>query len=175
MRHGHGAPHALVLALPILLAGCAPSKGTVAMAFPQASAAAPWVLEGQVWSGSFTDAGAALGPDALEWRPFGPQRVWLAVYRHESEAQRKLTARAFSFETPAAARSAWEAMRPVRAKSFRAGDEGCWTEIGVMFVWGRLVFDIFGQQPSLPSEVAAASLTGYIQHNLRPGLADAPQ
>ena len=175
MRADRRAFLTLLLALPALLTGCARNQATVAMAFPRASAASPWVLDGQVWTGPFADAATALGPEADQWRPLGPQRAWLAVYHHESEMQRKLTARAFSFETAAAARNAWEAMRPLRPRPFHAGDEGCWTEIGVMFVWGRLVFDIFGEQPSIQSEVAAATLTGYIQHNLQPGLPEVPQ
>ena len=167
--------HVLRLMPLLVVAVCAHQPLSVTSAFPEASVASPWILEGEVWSGPFADAVSALGPDADEWRPFAPQHVWLAVYRHETNDDRKLTLRAFSFETRQAAAEAYQRFRPRDAHAFRAGDEGCWTEIGVLFVWGRLVFDIFGGQASLQNELEAARLTVFIQKRMPPGLPDAPQ
>ena len=155
--------------------GCAGKNATVASAFPQESAAAPWITDDAVWSGSLAQAAASRGPDAEEWRLFHPLQVWLAVYRHEDKPGRKLTVRAFAFESPRAAREAFEHFRPTDARQFNAGDGGCWTGIGVLFVWGRLVFDIFGSEASWQSDVQSARLTGYIEKHMPAGLPDAPR
>lgn len=157
-----------------LIAGCGRRTATIADAFPRAAMAAPWVLAREVWNGSFAEAEAALGPDADPWRMFGPQRVWLAVYRHEYEPHKKLTLRAFAFESRERAREAYTYFRPLGGSDFKAGDAGCWTEVGVLFVWGRLVFEIFGWEGSWPSQVQAAVLAAFVQKHMPPGLPDEP-
>ena len=166
---------AVLLTVSSLSAGCAPKHVTVAATFPKASAAAPWILDGEVWSGPPSEAIAALGSDADDWRPLDPSRVWLAVYRHQSDAQRTLTLRAFAFATPNGARRAYERFKSPSAAEFNAGDEGCWTGIGVLFVWGRLVFDIFGSETSQHSEVQAAIMAGAIEKRMPEGLPDDPR
>lgn len=166
---------ACLLAATCLLAGCAPRNATVASAFPQAASAAPWVLSGAVWSGTFTQATPALGDDADDWHQFQPTQVWLAVYHHERDPGRTLTVRAFAFDSAQTARRAFQHFRPVDATEFRAGTEGCWTRIGVLFVRDRLVFDIFGSEPTWRNEIQAAMLAGYIQNAMPAGLPSAPQ
>ncbi len=163
----HGtAAGGLVLAA---CAGCAAERRSVAEAFPVASVAAPWRLEGEVWSGAWDEAAPALGADADAWRPHGATRVWLAVYRHEDEPRRTVTVRGFAFASADAAREAYEALKPAEAKRYEAGDAGCWTEVGVLFRWGRLVFDVFGQDASWGSQVQASLLAAYITKRMPPG------
>jgi hypothetical protein len=164
---------ACVAALP--LAGCVARHASVADAFPVSAVAAPWILEGEIWSGTFAAAAPALGTDADQWRDPQPTHVWLAAYTHEGDRARRLIARAFEFETSAAARMMFDRVRPVGTKNFSAGESGCWTGDGVLFVWGRLVFDIFASQASWQNELQAAMLAQFIQKQMPPGLPDAPQ
>ena len=175
MKLARGLRWMVLVAAALLAGGCALRGRTLVSAFPQASEAPPWVLDGRGWSGSFAQAAIGLGPDAEQWRPHRPVQVWLAVYRHQTAADRKLTVRAMAFDTRESARRAYEHFQPDDARAFRAGEEGCWTEIGVLFVWGRLVFDIFGSRASWRSEVQAAAMTGFIQSHMPRGLPDAPR
>jgi hypothetical protein len=175
VKHWRASRWAMLPIAMLLAGGCARPTPTIASTFPTAHMATPWVLDGEVWSGSFFDAAPALGPDEADWRPFKPTRVWLAVYRHETETNRKLTLRAFAFATAGAAQQAYEQLRPPLAKDFKAGDEGCWTEIGVMFRWGRLIYDIFGAKASWHSEVQSASVASFVLNHMPPGLPDSPQ
>ncbi|MFH1748180.1 MAG: hypothetical protein ABIG44_14185 [Planctomycetota bacterium] len=159
----------------LCLPGCASRHMTVADTFPKAARAAPWELQGEVWSGTFSQAIIALGDDAKDWHRFNPSQVWLAVYRHQENPQRKMTIRTFAFDSPDNARQAYRHFRPADAREFLVGDSGCWTEIGVLYVWGRLVFDIFGSEAAWESEVQSAVLAGYIQGHMPAGLPDAPQ
>ena len=93
----------------------------------------------------------------------------------DSRPDRQLTVRAFACESAQTARRAFQHFRPVDATEFRAGTEGCWTRIGVLFVWDRLVFDIFGSQAHWQSEVQSALLAGYIQSSMPDGLPSAPR
>ena len=154
--------------------GCAQRRPTVASAFPKSAVAAPWILAGEVWDGPFEAAAPALGDDASVWGVFDPAHAWLAVYQHERDPERTLTVRAMAFDSPDAARRAYLHFRPGGAEEFRAGDEGCWTEFGVLFLWGRLVFDIFSDEPTWHTEVQAAMLAGYIQNKMPAGVPDAP-
>jgi len=160
--------------LLITCAGCATTR-TIADAFPPARVATPWVLQGEVWTGSFEEAAAALGGDAEGWRKYDPQRVWLAKYEYEDNPKHTMTIRAFSFATPEQAQRAYLRFAPVTAKPFKAADEGCWTEVGVLFRWKRLVFDIFGNTQTQGSEVQAAMLSGCITRRMAPGLPDQPR
>ena len=157
------------------LAGCAARHASVADAFPVSAVAAPWILEGEIWSGAFVAAAPALGSDADQWRDPQPTRVWLAAYCHESDRTSRLIARAFEFETAAEARTLFDRVRPVGTKNFSAGETGCWTGDGVLFVWGRLVFDIFASPASWQNELQAAMLAQFIQKQMPPGLPGAPQ
>ena len=156
-------------------AGCATGRRSVAEAFPPASVAAPWRLEGDVWSGTWDEAAPALGTDADVWRPCEPTRVWLAIYRHEDQPARTVTVRGFAFVSADAARGAYDALRPLDAKRYEAGDAGCWTEVGVLFRWGRLVFDVFGQDASWGSQVQASLLAAYVTKRMPPGAPGDPQ
>ena len=166
----------LGVAALLLLGGCAATQPRVADAFPLGSVAAPWVLQGEeVWSGSFDDAAAALGNDAETWRELGPTRVWLAVYAHETEPQRCLKVRCLAFAAADDARRAYGQFRPPDAKPLRYGDAGCWTGIGVLFHWGRLVFDVFGPAASWSSELQATYLASIIEKRMPRGAPDQPQ
>ena len=156
-------------------AGGAPADREVRAAFPTAGVAAPWRLAGEVWSGSFAEAVPGLGDDADAWAPHAPTRVWLAKYTHEDHAERTLTVRCFAFESVEYARAAYEVFRPVLAKPLHSGDVGCWTEIGVLFQRGRLVFEIFGDDMSWNSQVQSAVLAAILVKRLPPGVADNPQ
>lgn len=155
--------------------GCARRGGTLADAFPRAAVAAPWVLDGGVWSGTLDEAGPALGDEQAAWAEFQPTRVWLAVYRHDGRPDRKMTLRVLAFDAPQAARAAYLRFRPPDAPPFAAGDEGCWSGVGVLFYRGRLVVDIFGGSAGWQSEVEAARFAGYLQKHMAPGLSDAPR
>ena len=158
-----------------LACGCARRAKSIADVLPVGSVASPWVLQGAVWSGSFQQAAPALGEDASAWRRFEPARVWLAVYRHEDDPKRRTTVRGFAFDTAAAARAAYEHFRPADAKPFAAGDDGCWTEIGVLFVWGRMVFDVFGNDASFSSQGQSAYVTAFIEKDMPAGLPRVPR
>jgi hypothetical protein len=165
----------LAVACLCICGGCARRAKTITSVFPVGSRASPWVLQDQVWSGSFERAVSALGEDAGDWWRFHPTRVWLAVYSHETDPKRRITVRAFAFETAATAGRAYEHFRPFHAKAFSAGDEGCWTEIGVLFVWGHIVFDVFGNDASFSSQGQSAYLTGFIEKEMPPDLPRSPR
>lgn len=156
--------------------GCAHRQAAMMDAFPHAGAAAPWRLEGDIWSGTIEQAANSLGADAAGWQSVHPERVWLAVYHHEDDPPRRLIVRAFSFTSGAAAELAFERHRPEGAKAFKAGNDGCWTADGVMFRWGRLVYDIFGvtdKRRVMPEQVI--SMVGRIEHMMPPGMPDNPR
>jgi|GEM_PF-1101065 len=155
--------------------GCAQSRHRVVDAFPTARVAAPWILEGEVWTGTFEDAAPALGDDAETWKKFSPTRVWLARYTREGDPARVLTVRCFAFDSPETARAAFEVFRPPLAKPLRAGDVGCWTECGVLFQWQRLVFDIFGDDVSWGSEVNSSVMAAIIARRMPAGVPENPQ
>lgn len=165
---------ACLMSSSLLLAGCASRHASLGDAFPIGSMAAPWNLSGQIWSGSLEEALPALGGDADQWRDPPAVRVWLAVYCRDSDSADRLIARAFELESDAAARSMYERIRPVAAPEFRAGNAGCWSSDGVLFVWGRFVFDIFAAQPGWPRQLQAAMLAQHIQKQMPPGLPEAP-
>jgi hypothetical protein len=154
---------------------CTPAQRTLATVLPHGSLAAPWILDGAVWEGSFDQAAPALGDDADALRPFDPTRVWLAVYRHESRPGQTLTVRVWAFGSQTVAQQALARLRPVPAERFKAGDQGYWTDLGVLFSWGRLVFDIISSEPSQQVEYDAARLTGCIERRMPPGLPDDPR
>ena len=165
---------AAALAL-LVCAGCAQADRAVRAAFPTAGVVAPWRLDGAVWSGSFADAAPALGDDAPAWAQHTPTRVWLAKYTHEDHPDQTLTVRCFAFESPEYARAAYEVFQPVLAKPLYSGDVGCWTEIGVLFQRGCLVFDIFGNDASWNSQVQSAVLAAALVKRMPPGAPDNPQ
>ncbi|MFQ5807617.1 MAG: hypothetical protein ACE5I3_14310, partial [Phycisphaerae bacterium] len=187
LRSGHATPPAkpanvrhtaallAVLAL-VALGGCGGKRATIADTFPKGSYASPWVLQDEVWSGSFDQAAGALGEEAEQWRAFEPERVWLAVYRHDTHAEEKLTVRAFAFWSNEQARRAFEHFRPPDADELKAGSAGCWTPDGVLVLWGRVVFDLFGHEPSaFASPEQAVYLLAFIEKKMPRGLPDAPQ
>lgn len=162
--------------LPLLLcAGCAATRPNVIEAFPPGSLATPWILRDAVWTGSFDEAASALGDDAELWRQFGAGRVWLAVYCHENTPEQCLTVRCFAFESAADARHAYDAFAPLAAKPFQAGDVGCWTEVGVLFQWGRLVFDVFGGTATFESQVQSTYIAALLTKRMPRGAPDNPQ
>ena len=163
-----------LLLLPLCV-GCATGGRQVADAFPPGSVAAPWVLQSEVWAGSFDAAASALGDDAEIWRKYNPTRVWLAVYTHESETERSLKVRCFAFGSADDARRAFARFQPLEAKPFAYGDAGCWTEIGVLFQWGRLVCDIFGDRASWGSQMQSSLLAAHIARRMPPGAPGDPQ
>lgn len=173
IQHLPAAVRAGLSIVPLLLAGCAARHSSLVDAFPVGSVAAPWNLDGNVWNGTFAEAVPALGDDANQWRDPQPMRVWLAVYRHEADGNR-LIARAFEFESGAAAQRMYERIRPAAADEFRAGNAGCWTSDGVLFVWGRFIFEVFASPPGWHNELQAAMLAQYFQKQMPPGLPDAP-
>lgn len=154
--------------------GCQQSNARVADAFPPAAQASPWVLQGEVWEGPFDAATKALGEDAGAWSVFEPRYVWLGVYAHERQP-RRLTVRIVAFPDAERARRAYEHFAPVDAAPFEAGDEGCWTTIGVLFRWDKLVFDIFGNDASWASEVQASLLSGFLTERMPPELPADPR
>ncbi len=174
MMHCRGAAVAAG-GLLLACAGCAAQRRSVAEAFPPGSAASPWLLQGTVWSGTFDEAAPGLGPDADAWQVHRPTRVWLAVYRHEDEPARTVTVRGFSFASADAARAAYDALRPPDAKVYEAGDAGCWTEVGVLFQWGRLVFDVFGHDASWGSQVQASLVAALLTKRMPPAAPGDPQ
>jgi hypothetical protein len=144
-------------------------------AFPPAHLASPWVLQDEVWTGTFDEAVPALGDDAEGWRRFGPTRTWLAIYRHEDHPERCLTARCFAFDSAEEARRAFEFFRPDGAEAFEAGDAGCWIEIGVLFRWGRLVCDVFGHDAPWDSQIQSAMLAAFITNRMPAGVPENPR
>lgn len=163
------------LLLSLLCAGCAANRPAVRDSFLPGSMAAPWLLRDEVWTGSFDEAAPALGDDADTWRKFGPTHAWLAVYCHETRPQRCLKVRGLAFPTADEARQAFEEFRPLDAKPFQCGDIGCWTQVGVLFQWGRLVFDIFGGDASWGSQAESSMLAVFIARRMPAGAPDNPQ
>jgi hypothetical protein len=159
----------------LVVSGCTARNTSIADAFPPGSMATPWVLQGEVWSGSFDDAAPALGDDAATWGQFAPVRVWLAVYCHENAPERCLKVRCLAFATPEDAQQAATAFCTPGAAAFSYGDGGCWTQIGVLFRWGRLVLDIFGGDTSWGSEVQSAMLAAFFVKLMPAGLPGNPR
>ncbi len=155
--------------------GCASQHATVVDSFPPAALADPWTLNDDVWQGSFAAAAPALGDEADRWARFGPQHVWLAIYTHAHLPHRKLTVRCFSYTSTEQARRAYEHFMPNDAQPYAAGDAGCWTDLGVLFCWGKLVFDIFGQDAPWDSQLQSGALAAYITNRMPAHLPDDPQ
>lgn len=174
--HAHPARFACIaLAIALAVAGCA-RRRTVVELFPVGSQAAPWIQSGDIWSGSFDAAAPGLGNDAAALRPFAPRHVWLGIYKHDSYAARQLTARVFSFDSPARAAEALRVLAPGARERFDAGDEGVWTDDGVAFRQGRLLFDLFGSrtdQVAIPEQ--AVYLSAYFEKQLTHELAENPK
>ena len=162
------------IALVLLCTGCTARHATVADALPVGRIARPWTLDGAVWHGSFDAAAPALGDEAQPWRARQPAEVWLANYTHADTPAARLTVRVFAFETVERARTAFQSCRTPDAPPFEAGDEGCWTPDGVLFRWGRLVFDLFAHQPDAPPEQTVL-LVGLIEQRMPPGLPETPR
>ena len=130
------------------LAGCQQRRVTIAEAFPLGSFASPWELDGRVWSGTPAEAAEAVGADYAAWSACDPERIWLAVYRHDTRKNDTLTVRAWSFPSVEQASRAYDKFRPMEASKLAAGDAACWTKDGILVLWGRVVFDIFGRGPT---------------------------
>jgi len=165
----------LILILPLCPLGCAGNHANLADAFPPGASASPWILTGDVWTGTFEQAAPALGDEAETWRPLRPTTAWLAIYHHQQTPARTLTARCFAFPSTKAARHAYDVLAPLDAKPFQAGNVGCWTELGVLFQQDRLVFDIFGPNPSWSNELQAAVLAAHITKRIPAGLPQDPR
>lgn len=178
-RRGERGRLACPVALACLLSaafGCAPRPSAVVDAFPKGSCAAPWRLEGRVWTGRFEQAADAFGQEAESWVRFGPRRVWLANYAHEERPGERMSVRVLSFESAAAARSAYEHHQPLKTEPLRAGDSACWTEDGILVLWGRLVLDIFANAPhghARPEQ--AVYLLAFFERAMSPQLAADPR
>ncbi len=162
-------------AILLTFSGCAPRPALVVDAFPPASAAYPWVLDGVVWRGTFDQARGALGRDAalFDARPEAP--VWIARYGNETEPERRLTVRAIGFDSADAAATALRRVRRALADPLDLGDEGAWTEGGVVFRRGRLLVDLFGESASWSAQLQAATVATYIDRKLTRAMAEAPQ
>lgn len=132
----------------ICTTGCGQKRVTINDTFPRGSYASPWVLDGSVWSGTPSAAAYAVGDEYGQWKAFEPERVWLAVYRHDTRKDNTLTVRAWSFPSAQQARRAYDKFRPENASQLKAGDEACWTRDGILIRWGRMIFDIFGRGPA---------------------------
>ncbi len=154
--------------LLLTIAGCAGQRTAVIDAFPIGSQADPWQLAGDVWTGTFDEAAGALGDDAERWQKLAPTRVWLAVYNHTAHPARVVKVRCFAFEHDEAAHAAYYAFAPVLAPNYAAGDEGCWTEIGVLFRWGRLVVDVFGDRDTWASQTQASYVAAVLIRQMPP-------
>jgi hypothetical protein len=163
------------LAVSLLVAGCTSPVRSLTEVFPPGSTAAPWVLQQEVWSGNLNAAAPALGDDATFWREHGPARVWLAVYCHEDLSDRCLKVRCFALPSVLVARQAFHALQPLEARPFTCGDLSCWTDIGVLIHWGRLVLEIFGGDASWSSQLEAALLATYIAKRMPAGLPENPR
>jgi hypothetical protein len=158
-----------------LVAGCASPARSVVQVFPPGSTVAPWLLQHDVWTGRLDEAAPALGGDVAFWHQWKPEQVWLAVYCHEEVLERCLKVRCFALPSRAAARQAFEALQPQGARPFKYGDAGCWTDIGVLIQWGRLVVEIFGGDASWNSQVQAALLATFIAKRMPAGLPENPR
>jgi hypothetical protein len=158
------------------VAGCQARQVTITDTFPKGSYAAPWVLQGEVWSGLPTAAAASLGAEARAWQAFEPQHVWLAVYQHDTRVDHELAVRVWKFASPAQARRAYTHFRPPDADPLEAGDESCWTDDGILVCWGRLVLDIFGRGPTLlAGPEQAVYLLAFFEKQMPPELPGDPR
>jgi len=170
---------AVLVALAAIFAGtcvgCAPHVRPLVEVFPSGRRAYPWVLAAPVWTGPMDTAADALGRDADEWRQLNARQVWLAVYQRDDKPGRRLTARVFAFDDPSGAQAAFQHFQPAGAKAFDAGAGGCWTEFGVLFHWGRLVFDVFGDEVGLDSQMQAVNLVAVLEQRMRPKMLDDPR
>lgn len=160
----------------VALSGCNATRVTIADTFPKGSYATPWVLRGEVWSGSLARAVESLGEEAEQWRVFEPERLWLGVYQHDTRGDQELVVRVWAFSSLDQARRAYEQLRPDKPDALEAGDEGCWTDDGILVRWGRLVFDIFGRGPSgLASPEQAVYLLAFFEKQMPADLPDDPR
>ena len=168
---------AACLALAVLtLTGCSAKHGTIADTFPKSGSASPWILNGEVWSGTLEQAAAAIGEDAVAWGAFEPRQVWLAIYRHETRPANELTVRAWEFASVARAQEVYKFFSPGDADSLKAGDDACWTQDGILVLWGRMVFDIFGRGPAaLASPEQAVYLLAFIEKGMPADLPENPR
>lgn len=158
-----------------LAAGCSQNR-TVLEAFPTGQASSPWLLHGALWSGTFEQATAGMGAEADAWRKFSPKSAWLAVYRHELRATQKLTVRILEFSDVQEAHAAYDANAPLPRRRFEAGDEGCWTEDGVLFRWGLLTIEVFSSNSAgQPVAEQAVYLVGFLEKKMPPGLPHHPR
>ncbi len=133
------------LAAMTVAGGCARRDVTIAQTLPQESYATPWILEGRVWSGTFDEALPALGEDGPAWRAFSPVRVWLAVYHHDTHPLDQIVVRVFAFDSARQARQAYDFVRPGEPTQIEVGDAGCWTDDGVLVLWGKAVVEVFSR------------------------------
>lgn len=164
------------LLLAALAVGCGGKHVTIADTFPKGSYASPWVLQGAIWSGTLAQAAEALGDEAAQWEGFRPERVWLGVYRHDTRSADQLIVRAWAFASPTQARAAFEHFRPKGAGPLEAGEEGCWTADGILVLWGRMVFDMFGTGPSATAHPEqAVYLLAFFEKKMPPGLPGDPR
>ncbi len=171
------ATTALLLAVALAFAtGCAQRRPRLVRVFPHNSAAWPWLLRQNIWEGSIDQAASALGRDAEIWQKLQPDHVWLAVYDHATRDDTQLVVRVFRFPTADDARAAYDAVRPPHAEAFDIGDAGCWTSDGVLFVWGRLVFDVLirSERGEVDPEQTIA-VVSFLEHRMPPGLPADPR
>ena len=167
---------ALVVLGAVVLGGCSRKSVTVADTFPKGSYASPWVLQGEVWSWSLEQAAGGLGEEAGQWAELEPERVWLAVYQHDTRTDHRLTVRGWALSSADQARRAFERFLPADAEALKAGDEACWREDGILVLWGRMVFDIFGSGPShFASPEQAVRLLAFIEKRMPAELPDNPR
>ena len=166
----------LVAATLALASGCAHRRPRLTQVFPRDTAAWPWVLRQNIWEGTIDQAVPALGRDAEIWQKLRPDHVWLAVYDHATREDTQLVVRVFRFATADDARGAYEAVRLPDAEPFRIGDAGCWTSDGLLFRWGRLVFDVLIRSRSGrvdPEQTIA--VVSFLEHRMPPGLPQDPR
>jgi hypothetical protein len=157
-------------------AGCGQKRVTIKDTFPIGSYASPWVLDGAVWSGTPDEAAGAVGGEYERWNAFNPERIWLAVYHHDTRTDNTLTVRAWSFPSAEQARRAYEKFRPENAAKLQAGDEACWMKDGILILWGRMVFDIFGRGPVAGSNAEqAVYLLAFFEKKMPHDLPNNPQ
>ena len=167
---------AAALLLPPLLGCDPPMRRGIDATFPRFASATPWVLAGDVWSGSFEDARPGLGDEAAQWEAFQPQNVWLAVYRHDTRPENHLTARIWSFAETEDAAAAFEHFRPADADVLEAGDRGCWTDLGILVQWKRLVIEVFASgAPGTANAEQSLYLYALIEKQLNAELAGDPR
>lgn len=167
---------ALALLACLFLNACAARQRTIADTFPQGMRSTPWILATPVWSGDAAGAVERLGTQAAIWQDLEPVQVWIAAYQHDQHAAARLSVCIFAFESEAAARSAFDSLYAPGSEPFKAGDAGCWTPDGVRFVWGRLVFDIFGNQPEgIARAEQAVYLVTFFEKAMPPGLPMEPR